>query len=185
MFPGASAGGKIIKNKLFYFFNYEAMRRNFPLIANITVPGNPLFDSSGKFNGTCGAPATPAQCSAAVAFLGRQFQTLPRTTNQDLGFGKIDWRPTERNSFSASLNVLRWVSPNGLQTAGVLNNAQGVGNNVNSSVRAKYGRATWTAIPSATMVNELRFGWFKDKQFDYPLIITRWGRGYLLRPDGQ
>src|SRR6266404_2644046 len=165
---GVSAGGKILKDKLFYFFNYEGMRRNFPLIANITVPGNPLFDSSGKFNGTCGAPATAAQCTAAIAFLGRQFQTVPRTTNQDLGFGKIDYRPTERNTFSFSLNVLRWVSPNGLQTAGVLNSGAGVGGNANSSVRAKYGRATWTAIPSNSMVNEFRFGWFKDKQFDYP-----------------
>ncbi|MDQ2900872.1 MAG: TonB-dependent receptor, partial [Acidobacteriota bacterium] len=165
---GASAGGKIIKDKLFYFFNYEALRRDFPLIANITAPGNPLFTSSGVFNGTCGTPATPAQCSAAIAFLGRQFQTLPRSTNQDLGFGKIDWRPSERNSFSVSLNVLRWVSPNGLQTAGILNNGQGVGNDANSSVRSKYGRFAWTAIPTPTMVNEFRFGWFADKQFDYP-----------------
>ena len=80
----------------------------------------------------------------------------------------MDWRPTERNSFSASLNLLRWVSPNGLQTQAVLNNGNGVGNNVNSSVRAKYGRFTWTAIPTNTTVNEFRFGWLKDKQFDYP-----------------
>jgi outer membrane receptor protein involved in Fe transport len=165
---GASAGGKILKDKLFYFFNYEAMRRDFPLIASITAPGNPLFNSSGTFIGTCGAPATQAQCDAARQFLNRQFQTVPRTSNQDLGFGKIDWRPTERNSFSASLNVLRWVSPNGLQTQAVLNNANGIGNNANSSVRSKYGRFAWTSIPSATMVNEFRFGWFKDKQFDYP-----------------
>ena len=39
---------------------------------------------------------------------------------------------------------------------------------MNSSVRSKYGRFTWTAIPNNTMVNEFRFGWFKDKQFDYP-----------------
>src|SRR2546428_12783227 len=82
--------------------------------------------------------------------------------NQDLGFAKLDWRPTERNSFSASLNLLRWVSPNGLQTAGVLNNGLALGDNVNSSVRAKYGRLAWTAIPSSSMVNELRFGWFND-----------------------
>ena len=50
----------------------------------------------------------------------------------------------------------------------MLNNGNGVGNNVNSSVRSKYGRFTWTAIPSNNMVNEFRFGWFKDKQFDYP-----------------
>src|SRR5712691_6009910 len=165
---GASAGGKIVKDKLFYFFNYEAMRRDFPLIASITAPGNPLFDASGKFIGTCGAPATPAQCTGAIRFLDRQFQTVARTANQDLGFGKLEDRPTERHSFSASLNLLRWVSPNGLQTQAVLNNGNGVGNNENSSVRAKYGRLTWTAIPTNSMVNELRFGWFNDKQFDYP-----------------
>src|SRR5207245_6558971 len=60
------------------------------------------------------------------------------------------------------------VSPNGLQTQAVLNNGNGVGNNVNSSVRAKYGRAAWTAIPTNSMVNEFRFGWYNDKQFDYP-----------------
>jgi hypothetical protein len=166
---GASVGSRLIKDKLFYFFNYEGMRRDFPLIASITAPGNPLFSSTGQLlPNVCGAPATPAQCSTAIAFLDRQFQTVPRTVQQDLGFGKLDWRPSERHSFSVSLNVLRWVSPNGLQTQAVLNNGNGVGNNVNSSVRSKSGRFTWTAIPTNTAVNEFRFGWFKDKQFDYP-----------------
>ncbi len=159
---GASIGGAIKKDKLFYFFNGEATRRRFPLIASLTRP--PLFDGNGVFVGAC--TATADQCQAAIRFLDRQFQVLPRTANSELGFGKIDWRPTEKHSISASFNYLRWISPNGIQTQAVLNNGNGVGNNANSTVRTRYGRLSWTSIPKSTVVNEVRYGWFKDRLFD-------------------
>jgi hypothetical protein len=161
---GASLGGAIKKDKLFYFFNAEGTRRRFPLIASLTRP--PLFDSTGKFVGTCNA--TAAQCAAALATTTRQFQVLPRTANQNLGFGKIDWRPADRHSFSFSGNYLDWISPNGIQTQAVLNNGNGVGNNADSTVRTRYGRAAWTFIPTSTVVNEVRYGFFKDRLFDEP-----------------
>jgi hypothetical protein len=169
---GGSLGGAIKKDKLFYFFNYEKLKRNFPLLSSITTP--PLFDSLGNFvytqpNGqpTCGAPATAAQCNAATSYIAtRDNGLVPRTVDQDLAFGKIDYRPSERNTFSFSLNYLRWVSPNGIQTASALTNGGGIGNNADSTVRTRYGRAAWTGIISATAVNEARFGWFKDRLFD-------------------
>ncbi|MCU1232496.1 MAG: hypothetical protein JWP63_463 [Candidatus Solibacter sp.] len=169
---GASAGGKLIANKLFYFVNGELTRREFPLSASLLSP--PFFDAAGNFVAvqptgapTCGAPATQAQCGAAIQFLQRQFQTLDRSANSELGFGKVDWRPTERHSLSVSFNYLRWLSPNGIQTAAATTNGSGIGNNASSTVRARYGRLSWTALATATAVNEFRFGWFKDKQFDY------------------
>jgi hypothetical protein len=189
---GASLGGKIVADKLFYFVNTEIVRRDFPLSASLQSP--PFFDSNGHFvdvqpNGqpTCGPPATPSQCSAAIRLLDRQFQTLERTANSELGFAKLDWRPSDRHSLSASVNYLRWLSPNGLQSAAAINTGAGVGNNANSTVRARYGRLSWTVLPSASVVNEFRFGWFKDKQFDYVSDGLSWpGIGMLgLTIQGQ
>ena len=70
------------------------------------------------------------------------------------------------DSFSFSSNYLRWISPNGIQTQAVLTNGNGIGNNANSTVRTRYGRAQWTRVVSANSVNEARFGWFKDRLFD-------------------
>jgi outer membrane receptor protein involved in Fe transport len=86
--------------------------------------------------------------------------------DSDLLFGKLDYQVNERNSISASFNYMDWISPNGIQSQAVLTNNNLASNNANSTVRTRYGRLAWTAVPSSTMVNELRFGWFKDRLYD-------------------
>ena len=159
---GGSIGGKFVQDKFFYFFNTEIHRRDFPLVASLARP--PLFSSAGAFVGTCTASA--AQCSTALGFLNRQFQVLDRTADSELLFGKLDWLPSQNHRISASFNYLRWNSPNGYQTQAVLNDGSGVGNNGNSSVRTRYGRLEWMYIPDGARINELRFGWFKDRHAD-------------------
>ena len=112
--------------------------------------------------------ATPAQCKAAIDMLTtRNFGIVSRTITQDLGFGKIDYRLSERNSLTFSLSMLRWVSPHGIQSTGIVfNTGNAIGNNADSTVRNAFGRAQWTSIVSSNMVNEARFGWFKDRLFD-------------------
>ncbi|MDX2179429.1 MAG: carboxypeptidase regulatory-like domain-containing protein [Bryobacteraceae bacterium] len=161
---GANIGGPIVKEKLFYFASYEATRRNFPLLSSIQNPQ--FFNAAGTFIGTCGAPATPAQCSNAVDYFRRFFGTVPRTVTQDLYFAKLDWRPNESHSLSVNFNLLNWDSPNGIQTAATLTNAGAIGNNGLSTVKTRWARAAHTWIPSLTVANEFRFGWFKDRLFD-------------------
>ncbi len=159
---GGSIGGPIKKDKLFYFFNTEITRRDFPLISSHT--GQPLFSSTGQYVAACTASA--AQCDAARRFIDRFNTVVPRTSNQELLFGKLDYRINDRHTLSTSFNYLRWLSPNGIQTAAVLNNGGAVGNNGLSTVRARNGRAALTSLINNTTVNEFRFGWFKDRQAD-------------------
>lgn len=175
---GASLGGALIKNKLFYFFNYEATRRNFPAINTLQNTG--MFNAVGLIDTTGGKnpcpdtskpaaqQATATQCSTAINMLyTRNFGTVSRTVVQDLGLGKLDYHLDDKNSLSFSINLLRWVSPHGIQATGIIfNTGNAIGNNADSTVRDGYGRAQWTSVVTPNMVNEARFGWFHDRLFD-------------------
>jgi len=160
---GGSIGGPIVKNKLFFFFNQEGQRRRAPITD--TVINSSVNAATESWLG-CAAPATAAQCAAANSVLPRMFGLAPRLLNQDLYFLRFDYRPNERNSFSASLNYLKWVAPNGIQTGLSSTTGQGVGANGLDSVRDRYGKMAWTYVPTGSIVNEARFGWFKDRQAD-------------------
>jgi hypothetical protein len=161
---GASVGGALIKDKLFYFVNAEFTRRDFPIVSSISRAG--VIDPNTESFLGCGLPATPAQCAAINTILPRYFGLIPRQANQDLGFARLDWRPTERNSFSASLNYMRFLSPNGIQTNISSTTGAAIGSNGDDSVRVRNGRATWTAVARPAFVNELRVGWATDRQAD-------------------
>ena len=185
---GGSLGGAILQDKLFYFVNTEVQRRNFPISSSVVRPGV-IQDGQFVLGGAqgCGAPATPAQCAAINTLLPRFFGTLPRRNDQTLAFGKLDWRPDERNSFSASFNFLHFSAPNGIQSAAAITTGAAITGNANDYVRVRNGRVSWVGIPSSSMVNEARFSWFTDRQaddFNYSLIPP--GLGLLqLSAGGQ
>jgi hypothetical protein len=165
---GASIGGPIKKDKLFYFVNTEVQRRSFPIASSINRPA--VIDNAGRFIG-CGAAVgnetpTAAQCRAIDGILPRFFGAIPRRSDQELAFGKVDWRPGDRNAVSVSFNFLHFVANNGIQSAIALNTGAGITSNGNASVRVRNGRVSWTGIPTNSIVNELRFGWFTDRQAD-------------------
>jgi hypothetical protein len=160
---GGTLGGPIKKNKLFAFFNTETQRRHFPMVDTISSPN--VNTPAQSWIG-CAAPATAAQCAAANAVLPRLFGLVDRTGNQSLYFLKIDYRPNEHNSVSASMNYLKWLSVNGIQTGIVSTSGAAVGTNGDDSVRDRIGKLSWTFVPNGSVVNEARFGWFKDRQAD-------------------
>src|ERR1035438_10128521 len=73
---------------------------------------------------------------------------------------------SDRNRFNAEFNYLDFRSPNGIQTQGVLTTGAGIGNNADTNVFDRTLKSGLTTVVGATAVNELRFGMFKDRQYD-------------------
>ncbi|QOY85846.1 TonB-dependent receptor [Paludibaculum fermentans] len=168
---GASLGGALKKDKLFYFGNFETVKRNFP--GQNRIVNNNLTDGTGNFIPASNCKIDPLngptaeQCTAATNFIQKQMNVLvPRTVSSVMGFAKLDYRPNDKDSFSISLNAMHWRSPYGIQTQAVLTNGNMLGNNGNSTVETRYGKASWTRIVTPNLVNEVRYGWFKDRLSD-------------------
>jgi hypothetical protein len=161
---GGSLGGPIKTDKLFFFANFELVKRNFPALNRII--NTSFTDTSGTIvPSTC--TATAAQCAAAIGFIQKQINVLvPRTVSSSMGFMKLDWHPSDRNTFSFDANVMHWLSPHGIQTQSVLTSGNALGGNGNSTVETRYGKASWVSVVTSNAVNEMRFGWFKDRLSD-------------------
>ena len=175
---GASVGGPVVKNKLFYFFNGELQRIQNPIVSsNIS---STLFNAAGLPTGAvdavngCGGTsygatrASAAQCTAAINYLETRVspQLVPRKVDDNLLFGKVDYQINDRNHFNAEMNYLDFRSPNGIQTQGVLTTGAAIGNNADTNVFDRTVKSGLTTVIGASAVNELRFGMFKDRQYD-------------------
>jgi len=176
---GASVGGPIKKDKLFYFFNGELQRRHEPIVSSniASAVTNGITDSNGNFlainpvtkKANCDTTvATATQCANATNYILSRItpQLVPRGSDVNLLFGKIDYRPSEKSTFSVSMNYVDFRSPNGIQTQLSLTAGDAVGNNADTNVFDRTVRASWTYVLSPTAINEFKAGFFKDRQYD-------------------
>ena len=168
---GGSVSGAILKDKLFYFVNYDQQLRNFPLItqdlSNVLTTGNP---------GPLPQNPTPAQVANFNAFArgvadlrsrfpgGAPGGTLPRKFNQNLFLTKIDWIINSSNSLSLTYNYLNARNQNGIQTPIVLGN---VGRNGSDDVRINSTNVRLTSTFSSKLINEFRFQIARDFEFQF------------------
>lgn len=161
---GASVGGPIRENKLFFFANVDQQKRNFPGTA---VPGNPTAFfaplSAAELTTLASRGINATQAADGLAFVQSLTGTVERTGNQTLLFPKVDWQINNANSLAVSYNHLRWTSPAGVQTAATV--ANGVDNWGNDGVDDDWLIARLSSVIGPRFTNEVRFQWGRDFEF--------------------
>jgi len=190
---GGNLGGPILKQKLYFFFNYDQQQRDFPAVS--AASSRSLFDAPCvltkmaqlnltliglKFRANCQSDefsvvrkvmpvgstddAVYAYWMEGVAYLNSFTGKMPRRADHLILFPKIDWNLSPREHVTVSYNRLRWRSPAGMDTAPVVN--RGVYSGADSSVRVDSINAQLSSALSARAVHQLRLQWSRDLEYD-------------------
>lgn len=173
---GGTLGGRIIKDRLFFFFSYDQQKRNFPGLATFTNQNFLNTADTPCLTGTLGVVIvrtglpnctgkglTQAQVDNTKNYLNSLTGETPRRGDQTLYLPKIDWQINNNNSFSATYNRLRWNSPAGLQTQAVNQIARrSFGNDF---VHVDTLNLRLQSNVSANILNEARFQYGRDFEF--------------------
>ncbi len=182
---GGDIGGPIKKDKAFFFFNYDEVRRNFPGLAIFSNGAFTAPVSSGGFLNICTSTAqtgctstlvtqslvnptthnlSAAQYNSVVSFLTSETGPTPRRGNQRILMPKVDWNLNSKNTLTVTYNRFRWASPSGIQTQPT--NTFGVTSFGDDFVNDDSVNVRLTSNISSTMINEARYQWSRDFEFE-------------------
>ncbi len=170
---GFTLGGPIIKNKLFFFVNYENEKR--------TDPGTGFEADNGTNTGKTNVSRVKrVQLDSISDFLKSklgydpgQYEGYDFITKSYKILAKIDWNINSHNKFSVRFNSLRSFKDIGSSSSGVLGgsrvsnlNTMNFSNNnyeINNDIYSLIGQLN-TRI-SNKMSNEFIFGWTANRDY--------------------
>ena len=165
---GGGIGGPIIKDKLFFFFSADQQLRPFPGVANSGTPGAIFAPLSAAETATLTSrsvlPGNASAVNNALALQTNLTGTVGRRGDQLILLPKIDWNINSKHHASFTYNRLRWNSPEGIQTAAVVN--RGIESFGNDYVKDDFGIARLVSTLTSNMTNELRYQYGRDFEFE-------------------
>jgi TonB dependent receptor len=165
---GGGIGGPLIKDRLFWFFSADQQLRPFPAVANSAVPGAifaPLSAAEQTTLSKRGISPTSSSIASVLSLFTNLTGTVGRRGDQLILLPKVDWNISSKHHASFTYNRLRWNSPEGIQTAPVVN--RGVESFGNDYVKDDWGIARLTSSFSNTITNELRYQYGRDFEFEF------------------
>lgn len=140
---GGNIGGPIVKDRGFFFFDYDGQRNN---------TGNPVLI-------TLPAPANANQ-AAAVNYLAARAGNYNRTFNQNVYLGKVDWNFNDRHQLSGRYNAQRFEGQ-ALENSGTTSALEHTGaSNVNTDTISLQETASLTQ----NLLNVAKFSYQRDNE---------------------
>jgi hypothetical protein len=185
---GADLGGRLIRRKLWFYFDYEQQRQKDPvgtvdpnvdesLFLNV-APGTQLpvpnapFPVPGSFStppvpGDSNYPVYLQQVSNSLNAINSSLGQRQRRRDDLVLFSKIDWQPTVGNHFSFVYNYSRFDSPAGLFA---FNPVAGFGLSAlpDNFVRDHHASINWTRVFRPNLFNDLHVSFLRDEQITTP-----------------
>lgn len=161
---GGTVGGPVVKNKDFFFFNYDGQRRHLP---------NPVF---------LGAPipaallADPAN-QTKIQLINSKLAPYQLAFDQDVYLVKNDWQINEKHRLSGRYNHQNF-SGVGLESSG---NQVAYEHSGTASVKTDTVSLSLASVLSPTLINEFRFQYLRD---DEPSVAYSTGPETVLRQGG-
>ena len=157
---GGDLGGPIVKDKLFFFFDYDGQRNTVANFVFLNLP--PGF--------------TPADANQTTAlnYLSARANSWNSGFNQNVYLAKVDWNLSSNEMLSARYNAQRFTGLN-LEFGGPQNSVEHTGA---SDVTSDTLTAALTSTLRPTLVNVFQFNYARDNEpglanSDLPQVTVR------------
>lgn len=143
---GGDAGGPVIKNKLFFFFDYDGQRNT---VANF------VFLNGAPFCNPCSANQT-----SAINYLTARANSWSSTFNQNVYLAKADWHISSNELLSVRYNAQRFTGAN-LESGGPQTSVEHTGA---SDVTSDTLSGTLTSTLRPTLINVFQAEYARDNE---------------------
>jgi hypothetical protein len=187
---GASLGGPITRDRLWFFLDYEQQRENDPisvinppmapsqagfLSANFGIPDDTALPAPNAAypvpgNDTAPDPTNPVylqQVANTLNALNTNLGVQPRQKNDLVITPRLDYRATARDSLFLSANLNRFTSPGGVITVSPVA-TYGTQTLADARVHDFQASVGWTHTFTANLLNQFHAGTSDDNQIATP-----------------
>jgi hypothetical protein len=161
---GLSIGGPVMHDKIFFFLNGDVLNGRFRDLNRITSPLLSSDNGSSILASNC--KSTVVACTAAINLITPQMNVFtPLSQRFATGVARIDYRRSERDTFTVEANGMNSRLPVAANVQAVAPNGGLLGLN-NSTQDTRFAKASWLHMVFNGVVNELRGGYVEDRFTD-------------------